>query len=153
MLIALYALPARRPALDAGIVVRSPLAPEYDLLVEWVGRGFSAGWASEVRAASLRNPCGVVLAVDGERLLGFCCHDAVARGFVGPVGVLDNARGRGVGAAVLLASLERRRLEGYAYAVAGAVGAPGFFERVAAATPIARSWPGIYRGMLRHESG
>lgn len=157
MLIALYALPEPHEPLDAGIVVRAPLAPEHDLVVAWVRQHFTPGWASEVRAAIAHRPCGVVIAVpstaldkgSGQHVLGFCCHDAFARGFVGPIGVADAARGRGVGAALLRASLERMRLEGYAYAVAGAVGAPRFFARVAGATPIAGSWPGAYRGLLR----
>jgi hypothetical protein len=41
------------------------------------------------------------------------------------------------------------RTMGYAYAVAGAVGAPEFFRRVAGATEIEGSTPGIYRGMLK----
>jgi GNAT superfamily N-acetyltransferase len=150
MLIALYALPPQhRKPLDPGVIVRAPLAPEHDLVAAWIARTFTAGWASEARAALARDPCGVVIAVDGQHLLGFCCRHAVAPGFVGPVGVIDDARARGVGAALLLASLERMRQEGHAYAIAGAVGAPGFFERVAGATPIAGSWPGIYAGMLR----
>ncbi len=152
MLVALYALPAPRRSdkpLDAGVDVRTPTAPEHDLVVAWVARHFTPGWASEVRAVIGRRPCGVVIAVDAQHVLGFCCHGAMAPGFVGPIGVLDDARGRGVGAAVLRASLERMRLEGHVYAVAGAVGAPGFFARVAGATPIQGSWPGAYRGMLR----
>ncbi len=41
------------------------------------------------------------------------------------------------------------RSVGYAYAVAGAVGAPEFFRRVAGATEIEGSTPGVYRDMLR----
>ncbi len=151
MLIALYALPAVRGAyeVDEGVTVRAPLAPEHDLVVAWVRQHFTPGWASEVRAVITRRPCGVVIAVDGQHVLGFCCHDAFAPGFVGPIGVADDARGRGVGAALLRESLERMRLEGYVYAIAGAVGAPAFFARVAGATPIAGSWPGAYRGLLR----
>jgi ribosomal protein S18 acetylase RimI-like enzyme len=152
MLIALYALPAARDArasLDAGLVVRLPLAPEHDLVVAWVRQHFTPGWASEVGSVIARRPCGVVIAVDAQHLLGFCCHDAFAPGFVGPIGVAEDARGRGVGAALLCASLERMRLEGYAYAVAGAVGAPECCARVARATPIEGSSPGAYRGLLK----
>jgi GNAT superfamily N-acetyltransferase len=157
MLIALYALAAVRDVLAAGMVVRAPLAPEHDLVVAWVRQHFTAGWASEVRSVIARRPCGVVIALASTRLgashaqhiLGFCCHDAFAPGFVGPIGVAQDARGRGVGAALLRASLERMRLEGYAYAVAGGVAAPAFFARVAGAKPIEGSWPGAYRELLR----
>jgi hypothetical protein len=41
------------------------------------------------------------------------------------------------------------RAMGYGYAVVGAAGAPEFFRRVAAATVIEDSTPGLYGGMLR----
>jgi hypothetical protein len=41
------------------------------------------------------------------------------------------------------------RSVGYAYAVAGAVGVPEFFRRVAGAIEIEGSTPGVYRDMLR----
>ncbi len=153
MLIALYALPETDPADDnirVGFVVRPPLAPEYEAVLRWIGEHFTPGWASEARVALGNRPATLMMAVDdGGNILGFCCHDAIARGFVGPVGVLDSARRRGVGAALLRASLAQMASQGYGYAVAGAVGAPEFFARVAGATPIEGSWPGVYRGMLR----
>jgi predicted N-acetyltransferase YhbS len=82
-------------------------------------------------------------------VLGFCAYDANTRGFVGPIGVLALARGAGIGAALLHACLGDMRAMGYGYAVAGAVGAPEFFRRVAGATEIEDSTPGIYRGMLK----
>ena len=47
------------------------------------------------------------------------------------------------------ACLQDMRTMGYAYAIAGAVGAGEFFRRVAGATEIEGSSPGIYRGMLK----
>lgn len=149
MLIALYSFPVLRT--QAGTTVRKPIAPEYDLVAAWVARHFTAGWASEARAALANRPVTLFIATraDPAELLGFCCHDATARGFVGPIGVLDSARRSGVGAALLHACLHDMRASGYGYAVAGAVGAPEFFTRVAGAVPIANSEPGLYRGMLR----
>jgi ribosomal protein S18 acetylase RimI-like enzyme len=129
--------------------VRKPLAPEHDLVVAWISRSFTPGWASEARVALGNRPVSLFIAARCEELLGFCCYDAVARGFVGPIGVAQEARGRGVGAALLLACLHDMRAMGYGYAVAGAVGAPEFFRRVAGATEIDGSTPGIYLGMLR----
>ena len=114
MLIALYGLPAlRRPPAD--IEVRKPLAPEHDLVAAWVARHFTAGWASEARAALANRPVTLFIATraDPAELLGFCCHDATALGFVGPVGVLDSARRSGLGAALLHACLHDMRAAGY----------------------------------------
>ncbi|MBI3157660.1 MAG: GNAT family N-acetyltransferase [Burkholderiales bacterium] len=162
------------------MTVRKPIGPEHDLTVAWVARSFGPGWASEVRVALDPRPVTLFVAVgsypadpaafaaqagvppDGtttERaaqpsqapaLLGFACYDATARGMVGPIGVADAARGRGVGAALLRACLRDMHAAGYAYAVAGGVGAPGFFRRVAGAVEIPDSSPGPYAGMLRY---
>jgi len=129
--------------------VRRPLAPEHDLVIAWIARHFTAGWASEARVALGARPVSLHIATRADALIGFCCYDAIARGFVGPIGVAEHARGSGVGAALLRASLHDMRTIGYAYAVAGAVGAPEFFRRVAGATEIEGSNPGIYRCMLR----
>lgn len=152
MLIRLYEQPPTDALLAiAGSEVRKPLAPEHDLAIEWIARHFTPGWASETRTALGNRPVSLFIATraDSAELLGFCCYDATARGFVGPIGVAEEARGTGIGAALLLACLHDMRTMGYGYAIAGAVGAPEFFRRVAGATEIEGSTPGIYRGMLR----
>jgi len=128
--------------------VRRPLAPECDMVSAWIGRHFTPGWASEARVALGNRPASLFIAPNAEGLLGFCCYDATARGFVGPIGVVQQARGSGVGAALLHACLDDMHTMGYGYAIVGAVGAPEFFRRVAGATEIEGSSPGIYRGML-----
>ena len=135
----------------AVIEVRKPIGPEHDTITAWVAKTFSPGWASEARVALNNRPVSLFIATRGEpsELIGFCCYDATARGFVGPIGVAESARGTGVGAALLRACLADMRAVGYGYAVAGAVGTPEFFRRVAGAVEIPDSSPGIYRGMLR----
>ncbi|MBI3157657.1 MAG: hypothetical protein HYZ20_19940 [Burkholderiales bacterium] len=168
------------PGDPPAVTLRKPIGPEHDLIVAWVGREFGPGWASEACVALGNRPVSLFVAVEsapGDRmpattqaaapsaatttepaarpgptpaLLGFACYDATARGMVGPIGVADAARGRGVGAALLRACLRDMHAAGYAYAVAGGVGAPGFFRRVAGAVEIPDSSPGPYAGMLRH---
>lgn len=149
MLIALYRLPSPLPTLPADVTVRKPIGPEHDLVARWVAATFSPGWGSEARVALGNRPVSLFVAVRDGALRGFCAYDATLNGLVGPIGVAEPARGQGVGAALLRACLDDMRAMGYAYAVAGAVGAPNFFHRVAGAVPIAGSKPGLYRGMLR----
>ena len=150
MLIKLYELPPTDAAsAHPETACRKPLAPEHDLIVDWVAREFSAGWASEARAALSNRPVTLFVATTPGGLAGFCCYDATARGFVGPIGVAPNLRASGIGAVLLRACLDDMRSMGYAYAIAGAVGAPEFFRRAAGATDIEGSAPGIYRDMLR----
>ena len=152
MLIDLHRIPT--PPAQAGSCIRKPIGPEHDLVVAWVARHFSPAWASEARAALANRPHTLFIAARGDpgELLGFCPYDATARGFVGPIGVRDTARRSGIGAALLLACLHDMRAMGYGYAVAGAVGAPDFFRRVAGAIDIPDSTPGLYAGMLRAPS-
>lgn len=150
MLIKLYDLaPAAAAPRSAEVVCRKPIAPEHDLIVDWVGGRFTSGWASEVRVALTNRPVTLFIAIRSEALIGFCCYDATARGFVGPIGVADSERRSGVGAALLRACLHDMRAMGYGYAVAGGVGAPEFFRRVASATEIDGSTPGLYRALLK----
>ena len=150
MLIRLFHIPHFPRADRCGeAIIRKPIAPEYDVVAGWIADHFSRGWASEARASMTVRPISLFIATRSDTLLGFCCYDATARGFVGPIGVAKSVRGTGVGAALLRACLADMRAMGYGYAVAGAVGAPEFFRRVAGAVEIADSSPGIYRGMLR----
>ncbi len=151
MLIRLYEAGPPVPAAK-GLVVRKPIAPEHDHVTGWIGNFFSPGWASEAGAALANRPISLFVAVrevPAPKLVGFCCYDTTARGFVGPIGVLADARRTGIGATLLHACLADMRSLGYAYAVAGHVGEPEFFRRAAGATEIEGSTPGIYRGMLR----
>jgi hypothetical protein len=150
MLIKLYEpAPATGRTWSDEITFRKPIAPEFDLIVAWVASQFSPGWASEVRAALGNRPVSLWIALRATAIIGFCCYDATALGFVGPIGVRGSDRACGVGAVLLLNCLQDMRSLGYGYAIVGGVGAPGFFQKVAGATEIAGSTPGLYRNMMK----
>ena len=161
MLVKLYRLPcdaaaaaavAVSPAGSAASIavpaLRKPIGPEHVAVAEWVAAHFNRGWAREVQVALANRPVSVWIAVDRSRLLGFACYDATARGFFGPIGVLADARKNGLGAALLRTCLHDMRAAGYGYAIVGGAGAPEFFRRVAGATEIADSTPGLYADRL-----
>ncbi len=152
MLVRLYELPEVAPlraALEGqGVLVRSCRPYERHILADWVGRHFSPKWVSECKVAMGHQPVGCVIATRDRVILGFACWDATARGFIGPMGVGEEARGLGLGRALLLTALEQMRAHGYAYAVIGGVGPAEFYARCAGATPIERSCPGIYLDIL-----
>lgn len=133
----------------ADVTIRRALAPELELVTDWVRRKFHPWWSSETAIAMSRQPPTCFLATRNERLLGFSCHEAIARGFFGPTGVDEAARGEGIGHALLLASLLDLKTMGYAYAIIGDVGPSAFYERTVGATQIPNSAPGIYRGLLK----
>ena len=152
LLVRLYDLPtfeAEAKVAQAGIVVRRAIPPERQVILDWVGAQFSAGWASEASVALSSLPVTCWVAVKDGELLGFACHDATAKGFFGPTGVLESARGRGIGEALLIATLKGMREAGYAYAVIGDPGPVEFYRKRLDALEIPKSKPGIYAGMLR----
>ena len=155
LIVRLYALdaaqgPAAVKALgDRGIVIRRALAPERRPLVGWVAGQFGDGWAGEAEVAFSRTPTTCLVALRGQEPLGFACFDVTALGFFGPTGVAAEARGIGIGAALLRAALSAMREAGYAYAVIGGVGPVDFYARTVGAVPIPDSTPGLYAGLLR----
>jgi GNAT superfamily N-acetyltransferase len=153
ILVKLYELPPLDPwrTEAAGVIVRRAIAPEKHLVTAWVRDRFEAAWASEAEVAFASHPVSCLIAVRGQELLGFACYDATALGVFGPTGVVEAARGLGIGAALFLASLHAMRERGYAYAVVGAAGPVEFYRRLVDGMLIPGSWPGLYRGMLREE--
>lgn len=153
MLVKLYTLPELAPALARqwghGIEIRRAVVPEMHLVVEWVRTHWRAAWASECEIAFARQPVSCFVAIEGERLIGFACHDVTSRNFFGPLGVLESHRGRDTGAALLLACLHAMAAQGYAYAIIGAVGPADFYTKTVGATIIPDSAPSVLRGMLR----
>ena len=128
MLVKLYNLPDPSSGPPEDTIIRRALATERPAVARWVRWHFGAGWDNQ--------------------LAGFCVYDCTARGMLGPIGIAAPHQRRGIGRALLLAALKDMRANGYAYAVVGWVEGQAFFHRVAGATPIPDSDPGLYRGML-----
>lgn len=143
-----FAALVARPPIE-GVTIRSALAPEMALIVDWVREHFSDNWASEVTVAFSRRPVACHVAVSEGQLLGFACYDIVARGFFGPTGVHPDARARGVGVALLAGALSALKADGYAYAVIGDAGPVDFYAGAVGAMPIPAEDNGVYAGMLR----
>jgi ribosomal protein S18 acetylase RimI-like enzyme len=144
------------PQLDArmkaaGVTIRRALAPELELAANWIREKFSAAWSSETAIAFSRQPPSCFLATKSEKLVGFACYDSIARGFFGPTGVDEAARGAGIGHALLLATLLDMRTLGYGYGIIGDVGPSEFYERTVGATQIPGSEPGVYAGLLKQD--
>ncbi len=156
MLVKLYTLPPLEPVLahqrQQGILVRRALAPEKHHVLSWVKSHFDENWVSETDAAFARLPVSCFIAVLNHEMLGFACYDATAKGFFGPTGVGEAARGHGTGKALLLACLHDMRAQGYGYAIIGGVGPVAFYEKAVGAVVIPDSTPSIYEGLLGAES-
>jgi hypothetical protein len=156
MLVKLYALPPLAPLIEKqmeqGIIIRRSIPPEKHYAIAWIRRHFNENWVSEAEVAYAHTSPSIFIAhtntPDDERLIGFGCYDTTRKGFFGPTGVSEAARGRGTGAALLLACLHDMWAQGYGYAIIGAAGPVEFYQRTCGATIIEGSIPGVYAGML-----
>ena len=147
MLVKLYDLPDAAPSVralfDKGIVIRRAIPSDRAVIEPWLVERFES-WLPEVSAALSAVPATCFVAVEGNTLLGFACYDVAARNFFGPTGVDEAVRGRGVGRALLLTTLEAQRDLGYGYAIIGGVGPADFYEKAVGAVLIPGSNPGVY---------
>ncbi len=156
MLVKLYDLPDNRSRAariaELGVRVRRGMAYERAVVTEWVASNFGAGapgWVSEAGVAFSHVPATCFTATAEGGVIGFCCYDCTCLGFIGPIGVADDWRTRGVGETLLLSALNAMRSAGYGYAIIGHVGSPNFFARAANAVEISGSDPGVYADGLR----
>jgi len=153
MLVKLYELPDAeayyKKVRDIGIDVRRAIAPEKHIVVNWVRENFGEAWASECDVAFSNQPVSCYIAVEEGKLIGFACYNATCKGFFGPTGVSLEARGKGIGKALLLKCLYAMEAEGYGYAIIGSVGPVDFYAGAVGATVIEGSTPGVYRGLLK----
>ncbi len=152
MLVRLYALPESaqvyQEVASHGVTLRRARAFEKHTVAEFARKHFSAKWVSEIEVALTRQPVSCFIATRDKAILGFACYETTMRGFFGPTGVEEAARGMGIGKALLHKSLEAMRDIGYAYAVIGGVGPREFYEKACGATVIEGSDPGIYGDIL-----
>lgn len=152
MLVRLYALPDSaelyQTVAAAGVTLRRARAFEKHTVAAFAREHFSEKWVSEVEVALTRQPVACFIATRDKQILGFACYDTTLRGFFGPTGVIESARGLGLGKALLFKSLEALREIGYAYAVIGGVGPREFYAKACGAIEIPGSDPGTYTDLL-----
>ena len=147
LLVNLLKLPALENQQD--FVIRRAQPFELSDVRAFVSENFSATWADEISVGFARQPISVFIATIQREIVGFSAYECTRRGFFGPTGVIESARGKGVGQALLLAALWGLREMGYVYAIIGAAGPVRFYQKTVGAIIIPDSEPGIYTDMLK----
>lgn len=139
------------PAIDESpdFIVRRAQPFEFSAVRNFVAANFSLTWADEISVGFARQPISVFVATIQRELVGFSAYECTRRGFFGPTGVIESARGMGAGKALLLASLWGLREMGYVYAIIGGVGPVRFYQKAVGAIIIPDSEPGIYTDILK----
>ena len=149
LLVNLLKLPAREDTATQNFTLRRAQPFELTPVRNFVAENFSRSWADEISVGFARQPISVFVATIDRELGGFAAYECTRRGFFGPTGVVPAAQGKGIGKALLLASLEALREMGYVYAIIGAAGPVDFYQKQVGAIIIPDSEPGIYTDLLK----
>ncbi len=152
MLVQLLKMEAAQPLIDAlrgaGVIVRRANSYEMTRAREFAMQ-WGETWADEVTIGFSRQSVSVFIAIADGEIAGFCAYECTRRNYLGPMGVSEALRGKRVGKALLLASLESMREMGYAYAIIGGVGPEEFYRKACGASVIEGSGRGVYTDMLK----
>ncbi len=151
MLVNLYGptSPSRAQELaDQGFQIKRSLGADRHKVLAFVKETFpesAEGWCSEATVSLTQQPSACYIATYQNRIVGFCCYDATAKGMLGPLGVSEKCRGKGVAKEMIQQTLVAMKNAGYAYAAIGWVSSEAFYQKVCNATLIPDSTPGIYQ--------
>jgi GNAT superfamily N-acetyltransferase len=149
LLINLLKLPSLDQLKDEDVNIRRAQPFEITPVRKVIEKNFSVAWADEISVGFANKPVTVVIATRHGHVIGFAGYECTRKAFFGPTGVVADERGRGVGTALLIASLWGLRELGYVYGIIGGAGPVEFYERAVGAIVIPESAPGIYTDLLR----
>jgi len=136
-----------------GLHFRRAMTFEKEQIIHWVASQFGNTWASECSVSFYRQPVSCFIASSDQRLIGFACHEVTQKNFFGPIGIVKEYRGYGVGSGLLIRSMQAMRELGYAYAIVGGAGhAADFYCKTVGALVIENSHPGIYPNTIHTRS-
>ena len=142
MIVNLKNIEYREPE-DGNLRIKRAFAGDKETILRFVRENFSESWTAEAECAILQMPSQCFIATEQGRVLGFACYDVSAKGFFGPIGVLESERGRQIGKYLLLKTLD---------AIIGWVSeAEGFYRRSVHAEAIPDSAPkdSVYSNLVR----
>ena len=121
-------------------VLRRPEHGEKERVLGFIAREFGRIWRFEAAKAFERDEPPLFVTEEQGELTGFAAHDVNNRGlgFFGPTGVRKDMRGRGLGCALLLASLADLHRLGYQHAIIPWTDALDFYRKCCGAEPAHR---------------
>src|SRR5437899_427625 len=109
LLVNLLKLPPLQPLLghlkEKGINIRRAQPFEITPVREFIEQNFSGAWADEISVGLANKPVSVYIATREGRVIGFAGYQCTRKAFFGPTGVAKEERNRGLGKALLIASL------------------------------------------------
>src|SRR5215831_13799197 len=142
LLVNLLKLSAREGFAEKGVTIRRAQPFEITPVCEFIRQNFSVAWADEVSVGFAHKPVTVFIGTRKHHVVGFAAYECTRKAFFGPTGVSESERGRGIGKALLIASLWGLRELGYVYGIIGAAGPIEFYQAAVGAIVIPGSEPG-----------
>jgi GNAT superfamily N-acetyltransferase len=135
LIVPLYDLPDNVKLLKSlqkkGIVIRHAKPWELDAVAEFINIHFDKGWVSETSVGFSSKPISVLIALDGNQIVGF--------------GVDEAYRGKGIGKALLIESLAGLRSMGYVYGFIGSPGPVDFYLKAVKGMLLPGDYTSIYQ--------
>src|SRR2546423_4743456 len=122
LLVNLLNLPSLDSSKDDAVIIRRAQPFEITPVREFIKNNFSVAWADEISVGFANQPVTVFIATRDGHVIGFAGYECTRKAFFGPTGVSESERGRGIGRALLLASLWGLRELGYVYGIIGGAG-------------------------------
>lgn len=150
MLINLYEQSFNKEKNIDTITIKRVLAPDRRKVIEFVKKNFDDNFVDECKVSLSNNPITCYVAVRNHDVIGFISYEATAKNFVGPMGVLESERGKGIGTKLMMCALASMREMGYAYAIIGSSSEKNvsFHQHVSNAKIIDSKTNGIYNRMI-----
>ena len=149
LLVNLLKLPSLDEPQDEEVNIRRAQPFEISPVREFIKQNFSIAWADEISVGFAHQPVTVFIATRAGHAIGFAGYECTRKSFFGPTGVAEIERGRGIGKALLIASLWGLRELGYVYGIIGGAGPVEFYREAVGAIVIPDSEPGIYTDLLK----
>ena len=153
LLVNLLKLPPLEPLINElrkqVVNIRRAQPFEISQVRQFIEKNLSIAWADEISVGFANKPVTVFVATRDGRVIGFAACECTRKAFFGPTGVAEDERGRGVGKALLVASLWGLRELGYVYGIIGRAGPVEFYQEAVGAIAIPDSEPGIYTDLLK----
>lgn len=151
MLINLYEVDYNQlKELDNRIKIKKVLAPDRRKVIKFVKQNFNENFVDECIVSLSNNPITCYIAVKDFNIVGFISYEATAKNFVGPMGIMESERNKGIGKALMLKCLLSMKEMGYAYAIIGSSSEKNikFHQKVSNAQVISSDTLGIYTRMV-----
>ncbi len=128
--------PIERRLAKEGYVVERATIGHQPILAAFIEKHFGERWALQTAATFSRQPISLFVALSDKEIVGFAAYDCSYRSYFGPTGVREDLRGKGVGAALLLRTLEDMAAQAYKWAIIGEVDPVAFYKKVCGAIVI-----------------